>query len=123
MQWELKATASIAAFVFLGTLPSIGSAASMWAFQGSDFDLEGTIQDQSAGKLTIGSGDGIIFHVVYDQKCSIVRPDGSAGSEQDLKVGLKVHIFGTLDESGKVKARRIEILDKSVENASPEGSS
>ena len=34
--------------------------------QDSDFSMEGKITDKSAGKLTISSGDNIIFHIVYN---------------------------------------------------------
>ena len=77
--------------------------------QGSNFDLNGTIHDASKGKFTVDSGQGIFFHVVYDDKTAIVRADGTAGSAEDLKVGATVHVVGDLSETGEVKAARIEI--------------
>ncbi|HXJ92088.1 MAG TPA: hypothetical protein VMT20_04315 [Terriglobia bacterium] len=77
--------------------------------QDSPFDLNGTIHDASKGKFTVDSGQGIFFHVVYDDKTAIVRADGTAGSAQDLKVGATVHLAGDLSETGEVKAARIEI--------------
>jgi hypothetical protein len=80
--------------------------------QSSSFDLEGTISRRSPGKLTISSGENIIFHVTYDDKTTILEADGKPGSERDLKVGIKVHILGELEESGEVKAQKIEIEGK-----------
>jgi Domain of unknown function (DUF5666) len=77
--------------------------------QNSPFDLSGTIHDASKGKFTVDSGQGIFFHVVYDDKTAIVRADGTAGSVEDLKVGATVHVAGDLSETGEVKAARIEI--------------
>lgn len=75
----------------------------------SNFDLAGSISQQSKGKLTVDSGQGILFRVTYDSDTSIVRADSSAGSEQDLKVGVKVHVLGDLQDSGEIKAQHIEI--------------
>lgn len=77
--------------------------------QNSPFDLNGTIHDASKGKFTVDSGQGIFFHVAYDDKTAIVRADGTAGSAEDLKVGATVHVAGDLSETGEVKAARIEI--------------
>src|SRR5215472_19179012 len=77
--------------------------------QNSPFDLNGTIHDASKGKFTVDSGQGIFFHVVYDDKTTIVRADGTAGSDEDLMVGATVHVAGDLGETGEVKAARIEI--------------
>lgn len=98
--------AGVAAF-FLCLSASLALATG--AQQGSNFDLNGTIHDASKGKFTVDSGQGIFFHVVYDDKTTIVRADGSAGSAQDLKVGVTVHVAGDLSETGEVKAARIEI--------------
>jgi hypothetical protein len=77
--------------------------------QSSNFDLEGKITQQSKGKLTFDTGQGILFHVTFDDKTSIVRADSSPGSEQDLKVGVKIHAIGDLQDSGEIKAQKIEI--------------
>ena len=77
--------------------------------QSSNFDLEGKVTQQSKGKLTVDTGQGILFHVTFDDKTSIVRADSSTGSEQDLKVGVKIHAVGDLQDSGEIKAEKIEI--------------
>jgi hypothetical protein len=89
-----------------------GLAAATPLSQESNFDLEGPISKQSAGKLTIDQGQGIFFRVVYDDKTAIAKDDGSAASEKDLKVGVRVHVVGDLQASGEIKAARIEIETK-----------
>jgi hypothetical protein len=88
----------------------------------SNFDLEGKITQQSKGKFTVDSGQGILFHVVYDDKVSILRADSSAGSEQDLKVGVKVHVIGDLQDSGEIRAQRIEIEGAGAKTEAPPAS-
>ncbi len=90
--------------------------------QSSNFDLEGKITQQAKGKLTVDTGQGILFHVTFDDKTSIVRTDSSPGSEQDLKVGVKIHAIGELEDSGEIKAQKIEIeaAGKSAAPASPQ---
>lgn len=85
----------------------------------SNFDLEGSISKQSKGKLTVDTGQSILFHVAYDDKTSIVRADSSAGLEEDLKVGVKVHVIGDLQDSGEIKAQRIEIEAAPAKSAPP----
>jgi predicted NAD/FAD-binding protein len=97
-------------------LPRLGGAVP--ALQESSFDVEGTIAKESPGKLTVDTGQGIIFRVVYDDKVALVKGDGSAGSAKDLKVGVKVHVIGELQSSGEIKAQRIEIEAK---QAAPSG--
>src|SRR5690349_4575567 len=74
------------------------------ALQGSSFEVEGSITKQSPGKLTIDSGQGILFRVVLDDKTAIEKQNGDSGSEKDLKVGLKVHVVGDFQDSGEIKA-------------------
>jgi Domain of unknown function (DUF5666) len=88
----------------------------------SNFDLEGKITQESKGRFTVDSGQGILFHVAYDEKASIVHADSSAGSEQDLKVGVKVHVIGDLQDSGEIKAQRIEIESSQPKSESPPAS-
>lgn len=76
---------------------------------GSNFDLEGKISERSKNRLTVDTGQGILFHVTFDDKTSIVRADSSAGSEADLKVGVKIHAIGELQDSGDIQAQKIEI--------------
>ena len=77
--------------------------------QDSDFTMEGKITDKSAGKLTINSGDNIIFHVLYNDSTEIKKKDGTPGTAQDLRIGVKVSVAGSLAESGEITAKRIEI--------------
>jgi hypothetical protein len=77
--------------------------------QDSDFTMEGKITDKSTGKLTINSGDNIIFHVVYNDSTEIKKKDGTPGTAQDLRIGVKISVAGSLAESGEITAKRIEI--------------
>ncbi|MGA2630111.1 MAG: DUF5666 domain-containing protein [Terriglobia bacterium] len=75
-----------------------------------NFTLEGKITKHSGSKLTLSTEDNIIFHVVYNDKTTIARKDGSAGSAQDLQVGVRIHVDGDLTEAGEVVAQKITIL-------------
>ena len=77
--------------------------------QDSDFTMEGKITDKSAGKLTVNSGDNIIFHVLYNDSTEIKKKDGSPGTAEDLRIGVKVSVAGSLAESGEITAKKIEI--------------
>ena len=77
--------------------------------QEMNFTLEGKITDKSAGKLTVSSGENMIFHVLYNDKTVIKKKDGSAGTAQDLHIGLKISVAGDLAESGEITAKKIEI--------------
>lgn len=74
-----------------------------------NFTVEGKITKVSAGKFTISTEANIIFHVSYNDKTEIKRGDGSKGSANDLRPGLRVKIEGDLTESGEVVAQKIEI--------------
>ncbi|HMD84244.1 MAG TPA: DUF5666 domain-containing protein [Terriglobia bacterium] len=73
------------------------------------FTVEGKITEKTAGKLTISSGENIIFHVLYNDKTEIRKKDGSVGAAQDLHTGLRVSIAGDLAENGEITAKKIEI--------------
>ena len=77
--------------------------------QNSDFTMEGKITDKSAGKLTINSGDNIIFHVLYNDKTVITKKDGSPGTAQDFHIGVRIDVAGDLAESGEITARTIAL--------------
>ena len=77
--------------------------------QESNFDLEGPISKLAAGQLTVDQGQGIFFRVAYDDKTTVSKDDGSPGSEKDFKLGVRVHVIGDLQDSGVVKAQKIEI--------------
>jgi hypothetical protein len=79
------------------------------AAQDSDFTMEGKITDKSAGKLTVNSVDNIIFHVLYNDSTEIKKRDGTPGTAQDLQIGVKVSVAGSLAESGEITAKKIEI--------------
>lgn len=85
------------------------SAVPTLSAQDMNFTLEGKITDKSAGKLTVSSGENIIFHVLYNDKTEIKKKDGSAGTAQDLRIGLKISVAGDLAESGEITAKKIEI--------------
>jgi hypothetical protein len=75
----------------------------------SNFTLEGKITEKSEGKLTVSSGENIIFHVLYNDKTEIRKKDGSPGTAQDLHTGLTISVAGDLAESGEITAKKIEI--------------
>ena len=83
--------------------------------QESDFTLEGKITEKTAGKLTLSSGENIIFHVLYNDKTEIKKKDGSPGTAQDLHIGMKIYVTGNLAESGEITARKIDIEDEGSE--------
>ena len=89
-------------------------AASIPAFQGTNFTLDGKITEHTAGKLTVSTEENIIFHVRYTDKTEIKHQDGSAGSERDLRVGVMIHVDGDLSDSGEINAQKIEIQPESA---------
>jgi Domain of unknown function (DUF5666) len=88
----------------------IGSPVS--AQDSSPFSLQGKITTVETGKFAVNTEENILFHVRYDDKTIITRPDGSAGTEKDLKVGAWVRVKGDLEESGEIAAATIKLLDK-----------
>jgi hypothetical protein len=109
MRYTLRSLPTLICLAASAVFLSVSLTVALAAPQNSPFDLNGTIHDASKGKFTVDSGQGIFFHIVYDNKTAIVRADGTAGSAQDLKVGATVHVAGDLSETGEVKAARIEI--------------
>jgi hypothetical protein len=77
--------------------------------QAMNFTVQGKITRHNPGKLTLSSGENIIFHVRYDDKTDIKKSDGSAGTAKDLRVGVVVRVDGELTEGGEIIAARIEI--------------
>jgi hypothetical protein len=73
------------------------------------FSVNGTITEQSAGKLTVDSGQNMLFTVKYDSTTQIQRSDGSSAKASDLRVGVKILAKGTLTEAGDVIAKTITI--------------
>jgi len=92
------------------TFASSPSAAPTLAPQDeNNFTLEGKITEKSAGKLTVSTGENIIFHVLYNDKTEIKKKDGSPGTAQDLRTGLRISVAGDLAESGEITAKKIAI--------------
>jgi hypothetical protein len=91
------------------TFASPPSAAPTPSAQDMNFTLEGKITEKTAGKLTVSSGENMIFHVLYTDKTEIRKKDGSLGSAQDLHTGLRISVGGDLAESGEITAKKIEI--------------
>ncbi len=103
---------SIGRFLLLGTLALKLAGASSLTLQSpeeTNFTLEGKVTQHSAGKLTVSTGENILFHVRYGEKTVIKRPDGSSGSAQDVRVGLRIKVEGELTQSGEIVAQKIEI--------------
>jgi hypothetical protein len=125
VKWLMRyASRTVPAFVRLtmsAICLSLSVASAFSAPQNSPFDLSGTIHEASKGKFTVDSGQGIFFHVVYDDKTAIVRADGTAGSAEDLKVGATVHVAGDLSETGEVKASRIEMVGETKKQPTSAG--
>lgn len=86
------------------------------AFQGDNpppqdisFSVNGAITEQSPGKLTVDSGQNLLFTVKYDSATKIERQDGKPASSSDLRVGIKILAKGSLTEAGDVIAKTITI--------------
>jgi Domain of unknown function (DUF5666) len=77
--------------------------------QDISFSVNGTITEQSPGKLTVDSGQAMLFTVKYDSSTQIQHEDGSAAKASDLRVGVKILAKGTLTEAGDVIAKIITI--------------
>jgi hypothetical protein len=91
------------------TLSSAPSAVPTPSVQDMNFTLEGKITEKTAGKLTVSSGENMIFHVLYNDKTEIRKKDGSLGTAQDLHTGLRISVAGDLAESGEITAQKIAI--------------
>ena len=93
----------------ISTQASLPSAVPAPTGDDMNFTLEGKITDRSPGKLTVSTGDNMIFHVVYNDKTEIKKPDGNPGTAQDLHIGIRISVAGDLAESGEITAKKIEI--------------
>jgi hypothetical protein len=95
-----------------GFLPALATPApgAVPAQDNMNFTLEGKITKHVGTKLTLSTEDNIIFHVIYNDKTAIQRKDGSAGTAQDLQVGVRIHVDGDLTDAGEVVAQKISIL-------------
>jgi hypothetical protein len=96
-------------------LATLGMPLRALAFQGQNqppdvsFSVNGTITEQSPGKLTVDSGQNMLFTVKYDSTTQIQHSDGSPAKSSDLRVGVKISARGTLTEAGDVIAKTITI--------------
>jgi hypothetical protein len=77
--------------------------------QDISFSVNGTITEKSPGKLTVDSGQNMLFTVKYDSTTQIQHDDGGSAKESDLRVGVKILARGTLTEAGDVIAKTITI--------------
>lgn len=75
----------------------------------NNFTLEGKITEKNGTKLTVSTGENIIFHVVYNDKTVIKKKDGSPATAQDLRTGVTIAVAGDLAESGEITAKTIDI--------------
>jgi len=89
--------------------PEARAAKTLQADQAMNFTVEGKINTLGQNKLTLNSGENILFHVRYDDKTEFKSDDGSPASSKDLRVGLKIRVEGDLTESGEIVAKRIEL--------------
>ena len=96
-------------------LATLGMPLRALAFQGQNqppdvsFSVNGTITEQSPGKLTVDSGQNMLFTVKYDSTTLIKHTDGSPANASDFRVGGKISARGTLTEAGDVIAKTITI--------------
>ena len=77
--------------------------------QNVSFTVAGKITDRSPGKITVDSGQGMLFDVVYNSQTEIERQDGTSAKASDLQVGVEVRAEGSLTEAGDVIANKIVI--------------
>lgn len=109
----LRLTTILCCFLLVGSLQAFvpdssgPMSPSLSAPQTDTFTLDGKIIKLAPGKLTVSSGENMIFHVVYNDKTEFKKADGSEGSAKDLRVGLQIHVEGDLRETGEIVAARI----------------
>ncbi len=77
--------------------------------QDISFSVNGAITEKSPGKLTVDSGQNMLFTVKYDSATQIQHEDGSPAKDSDLRVGVKILAKGALTEEGDVIAKIITI--------------
>lgn len=90
---------------FASRLPAMPSSRA----DDNSFTLEGKITEKNGSKLTVSTGENIIFHVVFNDKTEIKKKDGSPGTAQDLHTGVTISVAGDLAESGEITAKTIGI--------------
>jgi hypothetical protein len=106
---RLFRTAILAAASLLALIQGTSPAPALAAQETMSFTVEGKITQHKANQLTVNTEGNIVFRVVYSEKTSVARADGSAGSPKDLTVGTRIHVDGELTESGEIIAGKIRI--------------
>ncbi|HVB29598.1 MAG TPA: DUF5666 domain-containing protein [Terriglobia bacterium] len=81
--------------------------------QNISFSVNGTITESSPGKLTVDSGQDMLFTVKYDSTTQIQHDDGSPAKASELQVGVKILAKGDLTEAGDVIAKQITLEPRS----------
>jgi len=97
-------------------LVTFGASPKILAAQGQNpppqnisFTVNGSITEAAPGKLTVDSGQNMLFTVTYDSTTQIQHDDGSPAKASDLRVGVKILAKGDLTEAGDVIAKKITI--------------
>jgi hypothetical protein len=97
-------------------LVMLGTPLEFWGAQGQNpppqdisFSISGNITEKSPGKLTIDSGQNMLFTVKYDSATSLQHADGNPAKVSELRVGVKILAKGILTEAGDVIAKTITI--------------
>ncbi len=107
----------IAAIIFLtscvwSSVSQARAAKASQADQPMNFTVEGKVNTLGQNKLTLNSGDNILFHVNWDDKTEFKSDDGTPAGSKDLRVGLRIQVEGDLAESGEITAKKIELEKK-----------
>ncbi len=107
--------AALAVLLLLGPVPT-GRFLHASGFQGQSpppqdisFSVNGKITESSPGKLTVDSGQNMLFTVKYDSTTQIQHNDGSPAKASELRVGIKIMAKGDLTEAGDVIAKQITL--------------
>jgi hypothetical protein len=102
--------------VFLLGLAMLGLSLKSLEAQGQNpppqdisFSVNGSITEKSPGKLTVDSGQNMLFTVKYDSTTQLQHEDGSPAKDSELRVGIKIQAKGVLTEAGDVIAKTITI--------------
>lgn len=77
--------------------------------QNISFTVTGKITDCSPGKITVSSGQDMLFDVQYNSSTAIQHQDGTSANGSELKVGEHVRVVGLLTEAGDIIAKKIVI--------------
>lgn len=113
MLQSLRCVALVVSLVLVPALGMAGRAVAATPAQGQNQDIEfsvsGKITDLSAGKLTVDSGQNMLFTVKYDSSTKIQHKDGSPAKASEFRIGTRILAKGVLTEAGDVIAKTITI--------------